>query len=260
MTTHPTMRTALITGAGSETGIGFATAIRLVNSGYKVIITATSERVLERAEHLNMLRPHSAHGVVANLTQENEVNSLFDSIAGFSSTLDVVVNNAGMTSVSLAADTEMNTAEQLTLDGWHTSLDRNLTSSFLVTRAALSLLRHSSHPRVVFVSSVTGPVMAMRNDAGYAAAKAGMVGLMRSLAVDAGEWGLTSNAVLPGWIATGSQLEHEIEEGQRVPLGRSGTPDEVAALIEFLVSCDAAYITGQTFVVDGGNSVQEERL
>jgi 3-oxoacyl-[acyl-carrier protein] reductase len=101
--------------------------------------------------------------------------------------------------------------------------------------------------------------MAMRADVGYAAAKAGLVGLTRAVAVDAARHAITVNAVAPGWIATASQTPQEHDEGLATPIGRSAAPDEVAAAVAWLASPGASYITGQCLVVDGGNSIAEER-
>jgi len=108
------------------------------------------------------------------------------------------------------------------------------------------------------ISSVTGPQMAMRNQPVYATAKAALVGLIRSLAIDEAQYGITANAILPGWIATDTQNKFESAQGMRTPLGRSGKPEEIASLVNWLASTSSGYMTGQALIVDGGNSISEE--
>ena len=253
-------RVALITGAGSKTGIGFSAARFLARMGASVFLTGASERVNERADELRA-EGFTAFSAVADLTDETQVSKLIGEVISQAGRLDIVVNNAGMTSIAEPMQTsgETGSVAELSRERWDSSLNRNLTTAFLVTKYALEQLRKSGQGRIISVASVTGPVMAMNNDAAYAAGKAAMVGLTRAVAIDEARSGITANAVAPGWIATGSQTENEERQGRGVPAGRSATPAEVAACIGFLASAEAAYVTGQVLVVDGGNSIQEER-
>jgi len=263
-------RTAVVTGAGSPTGIGMACARLLRACGASVVVCATTDRVHDRVAelrdggHLTPGDPGASGatgvaGVVADLTTQEGAAAVVAAALALGGSLDVLVNNAGMVSVAGGGDYLEGDLLGTPPERWSASLARNLDTAYLMTRAALPHLRASGAGRVVMVTSVTGPVMAMRSDVAYAAAKAGLAGLTRALAVDEGAHGVTVNAVAPGWIATGSQTASEAREGLSTPLGRSGTAEEVAASVLFLASPGSGYVTGQVLVVDGGNSINEER-
>lgn len=245
---------ALVTGAGSASGIGFAVARHLAAVCGKIVITSTTDRIHERAAELASAGAQVL-ALVADLTDEDAATDVVRRAAQFGEGLSVCVNNAGMVqSGGRLVDAMLEDYDAKT---WEQSLRRNLTTCFHVTRAALPMMKTAGYGRIINVSSTSGPLQAFRGDAGYHAAKAGMVGFTRAVALEAARFGVTVNAVAPGWIATGSQAVEEAAAGEATPVGRSGTPDEVAAAVGFLALPEASYITGQMLVVDGGNCLPE---
>ncbi len=248
-----TGRLALVSGAGSAAGIGFASAELLARCGARVVLTATTDRVHERAQSLRS-QGFWAESVTADLTVAADVERVIGHVERVGGA-DVLVNNAGMTSVAGGGETgDWRSSDDAT---WQASLDRNLTTAFRLSRGVLGPMTQRGWGRVVNVASVTGPVAAYPGDVAYAAAKAGMTGLTRALAVEVGSHGVTVNAVLPGWIDTASASDDERRAGRSTPVGRPGTAAEVAAAVVFLASAEASYVTGLMLVVDGGNTLQE---
>lgn len=248
---------ALVTGAGSPSGIGFASARTLGLDGAALALVSTTERIHQRAAELEK-EGVRAKGYVADLTRPEAVQRIVVDIRETFGRLDICVNNAGMTVVT-EEEQFIGNIDETSLADWHLTIERNLTTCFLVTRAVLPSMRAQKYGRIINVASTSGPVQAFVGDAGYHAAKAGMWGFTRACALEAAADGITVNAIAPGWIATGSQLESEVDAGLLCPMKRSGTPEEVAHAVWFLAMPQAAYITGQLIVVDGGNSVPEDR-
>ena len=242
-------RVALVTGAGAPGGIGFAIAKALAAAGARVAVTASSPRVQERGRELG------GFAQPADLTDPAQVHGLFVEVEGALGPVEILVNNAGMVqSGKQVADPPL---AGISDADWAHHLGLNLTLPFLCCRAALPGMASRGYGRIVNIASVTGPVVSFPGASAYAAAKAGVTGLTRSIALEYGAQGVTCNAILPGWIATESLTEPELRAGSATPLGRPGRPEEVAACALFLASEEASYVTGAMLVVDGGNTLQE---
>jgi 3-oxoacyl-[acyl-carrier protein] reductase len=245
-------RVALVTGAGSPDGIGFATAQALAAAGARVAITSTTARIQQRLRDLGA-GDHMA--VAADLTDEAAVGKLIKSVNAELGPIDIVVNNAGM--IQTGKKERARLFHDIPTEEWLRTLDINLNTCFLVCRSVVPQMLRRKYGRIVNIASVTGPLVTNPRSAGYSTAKAAMTGLTRALAIEVADRNVTVNAVLPGWIQTGSSSKAEIIAGQHTPAKRPGRPEEVAAAAAFLATAAASYITGQTLVVDGGNAIQE---
>jgi 3-oxoacyl-[acyl-carrier protein] reductase len=171
--------------------------------------------------------------------------------------IDILVNNAGMGTVAEPA--LQRRFLDLSESDWDRGIDVSLKTAFLSTRGFLAGMVQRGHGRVVNMASVTGPYVSNEGEAAYSAAKAGMIGLTHALALEVGRSGVTVNAVAPGWIATGASTPEELVAARNTPLGRAGSPAEVAAAVLFLASDAASYVNGAVLVVDGGNILQERK-
>jgi 3-oxoacyl-[acyl-carrier protein] reductase len=236
-------RIALVTGA--TRGIGRAIALALAQQGCRVVGTATSEA--GAAAISEALAPFGGRGIVLNVTDGAAAEAAVDALVKAEGGLHVLVNNAGITRDQLAM--------RMKDDDWDAVLDTNLKAVFRLSRAVMRTMMKQRWGRIVSVTSVVG-ASGNAGQANYAAAKAGVAGMTRALARELGSRHITVNCVAPGFIAT-DMTEHlpEAQKAallQQIPLGRLGTPDEVAHAVAFLASPGAGYITGTELHVNGG--------
>ena len=244
-------RVALITGAGSADGIGFAIARIFYAAGASVVLTSTTNRIFQRQNELDPERSRSL-AAVADLTHPEQAAELVQQVMKQFGRIDILVNNAGMSQSGIEQPIG-DLFHRMAFEHWQREIDLNLNTCVHVSQPMLA----AGFGRVINIASVTGPLVTFPGTAGYSAAKSAMVGLTRSIAHEVAGQGITVNAIAPGWIHTPSSLPAELEAGRHTPVGRPGRPDEVARVALFLASEGCSYMTGQMLVVDGGNSLQE---
>src|SRR5216117_3217834 len=240
-------RTALITGGGR--GIGRATAIRLAREGARIAINYKGNaEAAEEAKRLVEKGGGKAALIQGDVSVDDQAENVVKAALAFGEgRLDILVNNAGITRDNLLV--------RMSAEDWDAVVDLNLRGAFLVTKAAMRPMMKQRSGRIVNVSSVAG-VAGNAGQANYALAKAGLIGFTRTVAREMAVRNTTCNAVAPGFVPTDltNALLKQMEETilKQIPLGRFGTVDDVANAIAFLVSEEAAYITGQVLQIDGG--------
>lgn len=242
-------RVALVTGCGSQGGIGMAIARALRDAGARVAITSTTARIHDRAAELGV------RGHVADLTDPAQVARLFAGVTETLGPVEILVNNAGM--VQTGVRLRRARVEDLPHETFARHQALNLGTAFNTIRQALPAMIAAGRGRIVNIASVTGPIVGIEGSAGYMAGKAGMTGLTRAVALENARHGVTCNAVLPGWVATPSSTPAELRAGRACPTGRPGTPEEMAHAALFLAADEASYVNGAMIVVDGANSLVE---
>lgn len=239
-------KTALVTGASR--GIGRAIALELAKNGANVAVNYAgskekAEEVVAEIEKLGQ----KAMAIQADVANEEAVQAMVKEVIATFGSLDILVNNAGIT--------KDNIMMRMKVEDWDAVMDTNLKGVFLCSKASMRQMMKQRSGRIINIASVVG-VLGNAGQANYVAAKAGVIGLTKTMARELANRNINVNAVAPGFITTDmtDQLSDDVKENllQQIPLGTLGTPEQIAKVVRFLASDDSSYMTGQTLHVDGG--------
>lgn len=238
-------KTALITGAAR--GIGFAIAETFGSAGATVIILDLFQEAVDEAVAKLIAKGYKADGFTGNVTSSESMECVFKCIAEKYTTLDILINNAGITKDNLIL--------RMKEEEWDAVMAVNLKGAFVCTQKAFKIMMKQRYGSIINMASVIG-LMGNAGQANYAATKGGLIAFTKSCAKEFASRNVRVNAVAPGFIQT--EMTHKLpvevvaEYAKAIPLGKMGTPEDVAKLCMFFASEDSAYITGQTLAVDGG--------
>ncbi|MGB8340517.1 MAG: 3-oxoacyl-[acyl-carrier-protein] reductase [Chthoniobacterales bacterium] len=237
---------AIVTGAGR--GIGHAIALRLANEGARVASVSRSESNAQRtADEINATRADAARAYAVDVADHAAVQAVAARILDDFGRVDILINNAGVTRDGLSM--------RMSIEDWDTVVDTNLRGAFSFAQAVMRSMIKQRSGRIINISSVTG-LTGNAGQANYAASKAGLIGLTKTLARELASRGITVNAVAPGFIMTDMTdvLSVQVKEAilSKIPLGKLGEGADIAAAVAFLAAPEAKFITGQVLTVDGG--------
>ena len=237
---------AIVTGAGR--GIGQATALRLANEGARVAcVSRTEANAKNIANQINAIRADAGRAYAVDVANHAAVHKIGAQILDDFGRADILINNAGVTRDGLAM--------RMSLEDWDSVVSTNLRGAFSFTHAIMRAMVKQREGRIINISSVIG-VMGNAGQTNYAASKAGVIGFTKALARELASRNITVNAVAPGFITTDmtAGLSEEIKKSihSKIPLGKTGAPEDIAHAVAFLASPEAGYITGQVLCVDGG--------
>ena len=239
---------AIVTGASQ--GIGKIIAFELAKSGAHVACISRNKKAIESIVDEITINGGQASSFPCDISDSDTLSEIITEIIKENSRIDILVNNAGITKDSLLI--------RMSIEQWDDVINTNLKGAFHCTKAVMRYMMKNKFGRIINITSIVG-LTGNAGQANYAASKAGLIGMTKSIAKEVASRGITANCIAPGWIETSmtDKLSGEVKNEflSHIPVGRIGSPDDIANAVIFLASDEAGYITGQTITVDGGRII-----